>query len=125
MLFIIVSCSSFHFNYVYIFGGKKKEGKLKEIIEVSSSLFYKIENREVIKLRDPKAEISVLLSYRVISSRTETYNTIKIRRGLPWWRSGWESACQCRGHRFEPWSGKIPHASEQLGPCATTAEPAL
>ena len=20
------------------------------------------------------------------------------------------SACQCRGHRFDPWSGKIPHA---------------
>ena len=35
--------------------------------------------------------------------------------GLPWWRSGWESACQCRGHGFEPWSGKIPHAVEQLG----------
>ena len=44
--------------------------------------------------------------------------------GLPWWRSGWESACQCRGHRFEPWSGKIPHAAEQLGPWATTTEPA-
>ena len=45
-------------------------------------------------------------------------------RGLPWWRSGWESACQCRGHGFEPWSGKIPHATEQLGPWATTTEPA-
>ena len=44
--------------------------------------------------------------------------------GLPWWRSGWESACQCRGHGFEPWSGKIPHAAEQLGPWATTTEPA-
>ena len=44
-------------------------------------------------------------------------------RGLPWWRSGWESACQCRGHGFEPWSGKIPHAAEQLGPWATTTEP--
>ena len=21
-----------------------------------------------------------------------------------------------RGHGFEPWSGKIPHATEQLGP---------
>ena len=39
--------------------------------------------------------------------------------------SGWESACQCRGHGFEPWSGKIPHATEQLSPCATTTEPAL
>ena len=44
--------------------------------------------------------------------------------GLPWWRSGWESACQCRGHGFEPWSGKIPHAAERLGPWATIAEPA-
>ena len=44
--------------------------------------------------------------------------------GLPWWRSGWESACQCRGYGFRPWSGRIPHAAEQLGPWATTAEPA-
>ena len=43
---------------------------------------------------------------------------------LPWRRSGWESACQCRGHGFEPWSGKIPHAAEQLRPWATTTEPA-
>ena len=43
--------------------------------------------------------------------------------GLPWWHNGWESACQCRGHGFEPWSGKIPHAAEQLGPCTTTTEP--
>ena len=45
-------------------------------------------------------------------------------KGLPWWHSGWESACQCRAHGFEPWSGKIPHAAEQLGPWATTTEPA-
>ena len=44
--------------------------------------------------------------------------------GLPWWCSSWESACQCRGHGFQPWSGKIPCAAEQLGPWATTTEPA-
>ena len=27
-------------------------------------------------------------------------------------------------HGFEPWSGKIPHAAEQLGPWATATEPA-
>ena len=27
------------------------------------------------------------------------------------------------GHRFEPWSGKIPHATEQLSLCATTTDP--
>ena len=26
---------------------------------------------------------------------------------------------------FEPWSGKIPHAAEQLSPYATTTEPVL
>ncbi|XP_057590184.1 28S ribosomal protein S28, mitochondrial isoform X2 [Hippopotamus amphibius kiboko] len=41
------------------------------------------------------------------------------------WRSGKEFACQCRGHRFEPFPGKIPHATEQLSPCATTIEPVL
>ena len=51
-------------------------------------------------------------------------NTIKLLLGLPWWCSGWESACQCREHGFEPWSGKIPHAAERLGPWATTTEPA-
>ena len=45
-------------------------------------------------------------------------------QGLPWWRSGYESACQCRGHGFDPWSGKIPRATEQLSLCATTTEPA-
>ena len=29
-----------------------------------------------------------------------------------------------RGHEFEPWSGKIPHATEQLSLCAATTEPA-
>ena len=47
-----------------------------------------------------------------------------INWGLPCWHSGWESACQCRGHGFEPWSGKIPHATEQLSPWATITEPA-
>ena len=61
--------------------------------------------------------------------QTEFLKTKKIlvkkrKGGLPWWRSGWESACQCRGCGFEPWSGKIPHAAEQLGPWATITEPA-
>ena len=44
----------------------------------------------------------------------------KMLPGFPWWLSGKESACQCRKHGFNPWSGKIPHASEQLSPWATT-----
>ena len=44
-------------------------------------------------------------------------------RGLPWWSSGYESTCQCRGHRFDAWSRKIPHAAGQLSLCATSAGP--
>ena len=57
------------------------------------------------------------------SNETKSWFFEKINKiGLPWWHSGYESACQCRGHRFEPWSGKIPHAAEQLSPFATATE---
>ena len=45
--------------------------------------------------------------------------------GLPWWLSGKDSACQWKRHGFNPWSRKIPHATEQLSLCATTIEPVL
>ena len=44
-------------------------------------------------------------------------------RRLPCWSGGKESACQCGGHRFVPWSRKIPHVMALLSPCATTTEP--
>ena len=46
-------------------------------------------------------------------------------RGLPWWLSGKEPTCQCRRQGFNPRSGKIPLAVEQLSPGVTTIEPAL
>ena len=42
--------------------------------------------------------------------------------GLPSWSSGKESACQCREHKFDSWSGD---AAEQLSPSAKTTEPVL
>ena len=74
--------------------------------------------------------LTLRLCRKRIPTKMESSETSKIfirkkrSTGLPWWRSGWESACQCRGHGFEPWSGKTPHAAEQLGPWATTTEPA-
>ena len=32
----------------------------------------------------------------------------------------YENTCRCRGHGFNPWSRKIPHAVEQLSPCTAT-----
>ena len=42
--------------------------------------------------------------------------------GLPWWCSGCESTCQCREDGFKPWSGRIPHAAEQLCRCTTATK---
>ena len=36
--------------------------------------------------------------------------------------TGQESMCQCRRHRFDPWSRKIPRAVEHLTLCTPTTE---
>ena len=41
------------------------------------------------------------------------------------WLSGKEFPCQCRRHGFDPWSGRIPHAPEQLSLCSRAPEPQL
>ena len=46
-----------------------------------------------------------------------------IHSRIPWWSSGKESACQCRGHGFDHGSRKIPKATGQLRPGTTTSEP--
>ena len=38
----------------------------------------------------------------------------KEHMGLPGWFRGQESACQCRGPGFDPRSGKIPRAVQEL-----------
>ena len=69
--------------------------------------------------------ISLIIKLDSCTSVKHINNRVKESvEGLPWWRSGWESACQCRGRGFEPWSGRIPHAAGQLDPWATAAEPA-
>ena len=42
---------------------------------------------------------------------------------LPRWLRGKESACQCRRHGFNFWSGRISHAEKQLSACATIIKP--
>ena len=44
---------------------------------------------------------------------------------LPWWLDGKDYTCQHRRYEFDLWSRKIPYASEQLSPCATSIEPVL
>ena len=63
------------------------------------------------------------ISVKLGKRREEKFEFRKL--GLPGWLSGKEFACQCKIHRFDPCSGKTPHASEQLSPHATTIEPVL
>ena len=88
-----------------------------------SKIFFDPPPREMeIKTKIHKWDLMKLKSF--CTAKKTINKTIKNPQGLPLWCSGWESACQCRGHEFEPWSGKIPHATEQLGPWAPTTEPA-
>ena len=41
------------------------------------------------------------------------YNEKLSKTGLPWWYSELEYTCCCRGHGFDPWYEKIPHAVGQ------------
>ena len=70
---------------------------------------------------DHSAQYTVQLKDSGVSMRTPHFIT-KIHRyesqarlegwgektEIPWWLNGKESACQCRRHKFDPWSGKIP-----------------
>ena len=53
----------------------------------------------------------------------QLFSKSKIILGLSWWLSGKEHVCQHRWRGFDPWSKKIPHATEQVNPCATITEP--
>ena len=66
-----------------------------------------------------------LCYFQPVSSQRLRFNLRWKKGGLPSWCSGWESTCRCGGRGFKPWSGKIPLAAGQLGPCATATEPAL
>ena len=50
-------------------------------------------------------------------------NTRNYNLGFSWRLSDKESICQCRGHGFNSWSGKIPRGVGQLNLCTATTEP--
>ena len=61
-----------------------------------------------------------------VRKRIQNYEfKIRYNGGFPVGSVVEQPACQCRKRGFAPWSGKIPHATEQINPCATTTEPVL
>ena len=79
-------------------------------------------NVDVDNLLSPTLSYHETFSFKLFACIFVLRKSLLVR---PWWPSGKESACQCRRHRFDPWSGEIPHAAEQLSPGATPPEPVL
>ena len=46
--------------------------------------------------------------YPIMKIHLLTMRNQYAKAGLPWWLCGNQSACQCRRHRFNPWSSEIP-----------------
>ena len=61
-----------------------------------------------------------LMSSTLMTTESKIYPHYSM--GLPWWSSGWESACQCRDTSSIPGPGRsyMPRGTKSL--CATTTE---
>ena len=66
------------------------------------------------------AEINIFMFLLIVS---QLIISVKWYLGHSWCYCGQESACHCRRHKFDPWSGKISHVTEPWSSSALTTEP--
>ena len=71
--------------------------------------------RIVTRLRSPSLEHRIILAVLGVTSKEE-------QAAFPGGAVVGNLPANAGGHGFDPWSGKLPHATEQLRPCATTTE---
>ena len=67
--------------------------------------------------------IQVVMLIRTIFQKSDC--VCKPTWGLRWWLTGEGSTCRCKRHRSDPWSERIPRATEQLSLRTVTVEPVL
>ena len=74
---------------------------------------------------ETRAECRNLRKANILEGFTRDWSGLKEweTREFPWWLRGKESAWQRERHRFNPWLGKIPHATEPLSLSAATTAP--
>ena len=104
-------------SHKYASNSTKKMGQntTKDNVRMANSLT----RRGSVSLEIREMQIKATMRYHYIPIRMAKIIMIE----LPSWLRGKESACQCRRHRFDTWSRKIPHATEKWNPCATAIEP--
>ena len=111
---------------------KPKISRRKEVIKIRPEINEIEMKKTIAKINKTKSwffkkinKIDKPLA-RIIKKKGRELKSIKLEmRDFPGGTVVKNHACQCRGHRYKPWSRNIPHAAEQLSPCATTTEPAL
>ena len=103
------------------------KGWICETLDTQPSMLMKARSPGLLYLSLSPCNLAKWPLRCAVYSRTWSNNSYssKFPAGVSWWLIGKESAHQCRRHGFDSWSGKIPHASEQLSPCITTTAPAL
>ena len=127
-------------NSSFIFFGEETRNLRNEIVNNAKSLSLSLShphthryifNRNWIKIANQTHAPIPYLPHKISrNDREDTFNKFKksprktrktainkpgmLRKqntGLSWWLSGKESTCQRRRHRFDPWAGKVPHAT--------------
>ena len=135
MLYQLLLCSKVNQLYVYMyllfFGFPSQSTKQSSLCYTVGShqlsILYIVSIVHICQSQSPNSShaLSFLLGIHSLFSASVSYAFLtfkkkKRKNGLPWWSGGSESVFQCRGHRFKPWSGKVPHATGQLSPWTTT-----
>ena len=107
--------------------GKEMQRFMPDFLSLRASEWFSINNQGFALYFKPlSCHLLLLLSFTVRTSILcldgQSKDLGVSPRGFPGGAVVENLPCQCRGHGFEPWSGKIPHAAEQLGPWATITE---
>ena len=103
--------------------GPQPQGRpLKEAVTLPSG--GKKVDFEMLPVRGHLNELNTEASgHRTISLSRIVFSKYYGFQGLPWGFNSKGSACHCRGHGFDPWSGKTQPSAGEPSQGATTREP--